>query len=93
MCGNFFVTQGNLGEILFILIFCGCGWAEGRRCSGREQKELGKRKTLRISESFEPWKERGEDQALTSSLPWGTAFKTNMFSQLLNCLLQVFGES
>lgn len=48
--GNFFVAQGDLGEILFILIFCSCGWAEGRLCSGREQKELGKRKTLRISE-------------------------------------------
>lgn len=28
--GNFFVAQGNLGEILFILICCSCGWAEGR---------------------------------------------------------------
>lgn len=55
--GNF-VAQGNLGEILFILIFCSCGWAEGRLCSGSEQTELGKRKTLRISERVEHWRER-----------------------------------
>lgn len=56
-------------------------------CSGGEQTELGKRKTLRISERVEPWREWGEDQALTSSLPWGTSFKVHLFSQLLNCLL------
>lgn len=87
MWGNFSVAQGDLGEILFILIFCSCGWAEGRLCSGREQKELGKRKALGISERVEPWREKGEDQALTSSLPWGTSFKVSVFSQLLNCLL------
>lgn len=27
--------------------------------------------------------------ALISSLPWGTSFKGNVFSQLLNCLLYI----
>lgn len=30
---------------------------------------------------------------LISSLPWGTSFKGNMFSQLLNCVLYICGES
>lgn len=44
------------------------------------------REKFRISGRVEQ-RERGEDQALTSSLPWGTSFKVNVFSQLLNCLL------
>lgn len=30
---------------------------------------------------------------LISSLPWGMLFKGNMFSQLLNCILYICGES
>lgn len=51
--GNFFLAWGDLGETLLIFGSCGRGWAEGRLCSGREQKELGKRGAPSISERIE----------------------------------------
>lgn len=50
--GSFFLARGDLGETVLILTFG--GWAGGRLCSRREQKELsGKRGALSISERVE----------------------------------------